>query len=115
MTRPRLAGRRDIFVHHHEHDVTEVAAVTRDLVVHRTWRAAGGAAEEKALAESSRVLDALQQSLGEMIADRRRSWEDAEWRQAVGGCFHKSIGLATPLGAKGIAILFPSPADAYAA
>src|SRR5689334_9276992 len=114
VTGPRLAGRRDVLVHHHEHYVTHIALVARDLLVDRARRAASRAAEQEALAQPSRVLETLQQLLGEIVSDRGRRRENAKRRQAS-GFFHRSIGLTTPLGWNGISTLRPSPAEAYAA
>jgi hypothetical protein len=60
--------------------MTEVAVVTRDLLIHWAGRATRGTAEQKSRAESTRVLDTLEKLLGEIIPDRCRSREHAERR-----------------------------------
>ena len=84
--------------------------MTRDLVVYGLRREAGRTAEKESPTNLAGVFDPLEETFGDVIADRGRRREPAERRY-----FHRSIGLTTPVGRKGSVTLRPSPAEAYAA
>jgi hypothetical protein len=71
---PSAVGGHQVLVHHHEHHMTDVLRLIRESprqrAVNRSWRATSRAPEDESRTGAARALDAIKQTLGEMLSNR---------------------------------------------